>query len=388
MIKVEFNTPFKEQLAFFRSKGFKASPDSWRDVWQQAHARAFTVARVTSMDVLEDVRGAIDKAMVDGTSLREFKKTLRPTLERKGWLKPVGEKAEITLSDGTVRKRLTGWRLDTIFNSNMGAAYSAGRYKQQQEVKDRRPYWQYMTAGDVAVRDEHADMAGRVWHADHPVWDEWYPQNGFGCRCYVKTVSERQMNARGLVEETSGVDIAPDEGWRYNPGKAGLDAWKPDMRKYPEAVAEQLKRELGKRHFRKIETPEEIEDFVANRDDLPKHLRPFVTPYTAQEYLEEGMEAFMTPGGDAGYALKQDGDLVSVFSKAGAHKGADVVKHALARGAKKLDCFDGYLPEFYDNFGFREYDRWKWAEQHAPKAWDYTRFGRPDVVLMRIKEAG
>lgn len=40
------------------------------------------------------------------------------------------------------------------------------------------------------------------------------------------------MGQRGLKETTKGTDELPDEGWRYNPGKAGLDAWKPDLSKY------------------------------------------------------------------------------------------------------------------------------------------------------------
>jgi len=40
------------------------------------------------------------------------------------------------------------------------------------------------------------------------------------------------MEQRGLKEEKQGTDLKPDEGWRYNPGKAGLDAWKPDLSRY------------------------------------------------------------------------------------------------------------------------------------------------------------
>jgi hypothetical protein len=46
------------------------------------------------------------------------------------------------------------------------------------------------------------------------------------------------MEERGLTEETQGVAERPDEGWRYNVGKAGLAAWQPDLSGYgPEAKA-------------------------------------------------------------------------------------------------------------------------------------------------------
>ncbi|MBN1627116.1 MAG: minor capsid protein [Deltaproteobacteria bacterium] len=236
------NLPFLEAIKYFRSKGIKISAASWRDLWQQAQARAFTVARVTVMDVLTDIRDAVDRAVSEGKSLGEFKKELKQILETKGWFAPKGEKAAITLPDGTEIKRLTGWRLETIYRTNLQTAYSAGRYKQQRESVSR-PYWQYMAIMDAATRPDHGAMHGKVYHRDHPVWDQWYPPNGFNCRCYIKTLSARQMEQRGLSEETKGVKDLPDEGWRYNPGKIGIDNWQPDLSKYPEALKDQYRKE-------------------------------------------------------------------------------------------------------------------------------------------------
>lgn len=172
--------PFDEALEYFRSKGIELSPGSWRDIWQAAHARSFTVAKVTQMDVLMDIREAADNAIEAGTSLQEFKKGLRETLEQKGWFAPKGERAIVQMPDGTIRKRLTGWRLDTIYRANLGTAFQVGRYKQMEEVKDARPFRQYMTVGDASVRPEHAKHHGKVYHADAVFWDTWYPPNGFG----------------------------------------------------------------------------------------------------------------------------------------------------------------------------------------------------------------
>lgn len=236
MIEGAFDIPFKEQLEFFRAKGYKLSPGSWRDVWKAVHARAFTVAQVTKMDVLTDIRGALDAAKETGATLSQFKAELAETLDKKGWLAPKGEKAKVVMPDGTIRKRLTGWRLDTIYRTNLSTSYHVGRYKQMKAVKTARPFWQYRSQQDPSVRDEHNALNGKVYHADHPFWDNWYPPNGFRCRCYVKTLSERQMETRGLKEETRGVKEKPDEGWDYNVGKAGLYAWKPDLDKYPEEL--------------------------------------------------------------------------------------------------------------------------------------------------------
>lgn len=171
--------PFEEAIAWFRKKGYALSPESWRDLWQQAHGRAFTVARVTAMDVLEDIRAEVDKALAEGTSLEAFQADLRKTLERKGWFSPSGVDAEVEMPDGTIRKRLTPWRLETVYRVNLQTAYSAGRYRQMEEVKAARPFWQYKTRPVAASRPDHLAQEGKVYHADHPFWDEWYPPNGF-----------------------------------------------------------------------------------------------------------------------------------------------------------------------------------------------------------------
>lgn len=224
MEAVPFDLPFDDAVAFFRDKGIEMSPDSWRDVWRDANGRAFTVARVAQMDVLADLKTAVDAALSQGMSLGEFKRGVRPMLERKGWMTPKGELPTVTLPDGTVRKRLTPWRLENIYRTNLQTAYSVGRWKQQEETAWAFPYLQYMAILDSRTRPAHAAMHGKVYHRDHPVWDRWYPPNGFACRCYVKRLTENQVKARGLKVQKKGVDVNPDEGWDYHVGKSGLTA--------------------------------------------------------------------------------------------------------------------------------------------------------------------
>lgn len=76
--------------------------------------------------------------------------------------------------------------------------------------------------------------------------------------------------------------------------------------------------------------------------------------------------------GDAGYALRIDGELVLVHSFLPG-RGNDIVTDAIARGATYLDCFDGYLPEFYARHGFQVNAR---VPNWTP--------GEPDVVYMSL----
>ena len=87
-------------------------------------------------------------------------------------------------------------------------------------------------------------MDGRVFRADDPIWDTWFPPNGFKCRCTVKTLSKRQMEQRGLTVETEApraarledgrfVNILPDPQFDTNPAKV---RYQPDLTGYPEPL--------------------------------------------------------------------------------------------------------------------------------------------------------
>jgi SPP1 gp7 family putative phage head morphogenesis protein len=212
------NLPFAEAIKYFQDKGLALNRHAWWFFDQQSHAKAFTVANVTAGDVLEDIHEAVDDAVSSGMSLGEFKKGLREQLTKKGWFAPKDENAWIQGPDGAYRKRLNGWRLDTIYNANLQSAYSAGRYIQQMGSAFR-PYWQYKAIMDSRTRPPHAAMHNKIWHRDNPIWDTWYPPNGFNCRCYIKTLSARQVEGRDLDIETVPVGEMPDDGWANNPGK-------------------------------------------------------------------------------------------------------------------------------------------------------------------------
>lgn len=197
--------PPEEAIRYFESKGY-AVGFKWQDVWQEAHARAFTVAGVMKTDVLQDIRGALDIALKDGKTFAEFKKLLMPLLERKGWL---GKGYLVDGETGEIEgKRLTPRRLDTIFRTNMQSAYMAGRFATQLENVDDRPYWEYVAVMDNRTRPAHRVLNGRVYRYDDPFWRTFYPPNGYRCRCRVRTRSQADMERLDLPRSTSDGRIA------------------------------------------------------------------------------------------------------------------------------------------------------------------------------------
>ena len=88
-----------------------------------------------------------------------------------------------------------------------------------------------------------------------------------------------------------------------------------------------------------------------------------------------GLQMFVSSDYLSGFCVHPFGELTHVFS-AVKGRGRFLVKCAKRVGARKLDCFDGYLVGFYSNLGFKEYKREpNWVE------------GQPDVVYMQLNQS-
>ena len=108
-----------------------------------------------------------------------------------------------------------------------------------------------------------------------------------------------------------------------------------------------------------------------------------VAAYPADDYV--GMRLFIATNGRSGFAVKPDGDVISVFAYD--KHGRAILEASTAVGGKKLDAFDTVLPVIYAAHGFKATSRLKFSEQEKPEDWNYETFkrfnnGRPDVVFM------
>lgn len=198
--------PPEEAIAFFRQKGYRTT-FSYLDMMPRAHSDAFTVAGVSRLDVLEDIRGAIDDALADGTTIEDFKKTIRPKLASKGWWGPVEQTDDATGETKTV-DLTTSKRLRTIFNTNMRTSYAAGQWTRIQRTKKALPYLSYFTVGDGRVRPLHAKWHGVTLLVEDPWWGAHIPPCDWECRCGVRQMTLGMVQRAGLkVWETP-----PDDG--------------------------------------------------------------------------------------------------------------------------------------------------------------------------------
>lgn len=225
--------PFQEAIDVFRRK-VDLPTRKWDDLRHGAHVRGFSVAGVTSMEMLGDFRGAMEKARSQGTGFEEFRKDFDAIVERTGWK---------FYARGDTEEKRRAWRAGIIYRTNMRTSHMAGRYKQMSEpaVLAYRPWWRYRHSGAEHPRKYHLALDGKVFRATDPIWKVIFPPNGWGCGCDVEALSDRQMRQAGKT----GADPQPDwlepyeakdprtgqtetrwpgidRGWEYNVGEEAL----------------------------------------------------------------------------------------------------------------------------------------------------------------------
>lgn len=194
-LKAMFGMEPENAVAFMKSKGY-AITWNWQEMLDQAHDQAFTVAKAMNLDLLSDIRGALETALQDGQTLTQFIKSLQPTLESQGWW---GKQVIVDSNGGAEMVQLgSPRRLKTIYQTNLQSAYMAGRKASMEETADTHPYWMYIAILDGKTRPSHRALHGQVFRHDDPIWAAIFPPNGFNCRCRVVALSEAAVKRRGL----------------------------------------------------------------------------------------------------------------------------------------------------------------------------------------------
>ncbi len=225
-----FKTAPREVVDYFDRRPAKPS-FRWSEVAPREHALQFTVARTAGFDVLDDIRKATRRAVVDRIPFDEFRDELVPLLKAKGWWgrrevtdPRTGEIATAQL--GSVR------RLSLIYDVNIRSAEAAGDWERIQRVKDVLPYLEYLTSTSERKRPLHLSWVGTTLLASDGWWATHYPPNGFRCKCRVRSRAEPRegasldrppLNPRPWINQATGesrlVPAGIDPGWDNNPGK-------------------------------------------------------------------------------------------------------------------------------------------------------------------------
>ncbi|OOD22877.1 phage minor head protein [Acinetobacter baumannii] len=191
-----FTLPPEDAISYLEKKGFKIGWD-WHETLDNAHSKAFTVAKVARMDLLQDIRQSLITAMQQGQSLEQWKASITPTLQDKGWwgkkivVNPEGREQEVQL--GSPR------RLRTIYETNMQSAFAAGRYKAMLAGAETRPYWEWRHISISNPRKQHVALNGKIFSYDDPFWSVAYPPSEWGCKCRIIARSRREVEGKEIL---------------------------------------------------------------------------------------------------------------------------------------------------------------------------------------------
>lgn len=272
-ISFALNLPPKKAIEWLKTK--QVTAENYRNLTASEIAKVYTIARITDLDMLQDIKSSMVTTAEQGKPFAVWKTELLQHMANKGWLHPNGHNGKDIIDPKTGEIFGTPRRLDNIYRTNMQAAYNAGQYQTYMADVDNRPYWQYDAVGDHRTRPAHAAMDGLVYRYDDPFWTTFYPPNGYRCRCSVIALSERDMRRENRVVSVSNADNlvqtqkvynrkgdtypttaykAPDgslhttdKGFDYNAGRMN---YRPNLDLYDRALAHQFARaDMGGAEF-------------------------------------------------------------------------------------------------------------------------------------------
>ncbi|WP_017401025.1 phage head morphogenesis protein [Acinetobacter radioresistens] len=184
---------FLEALQFARSRKI-VLPDEFYSLDLKTRQLATTVSFLSSIEQIQSVIAAVNKAIADGSTFEDFKKLVAEN--------------EIKLSEPYLKN---------VFRTNIQTAYSHGRWQQQQRNRDKRPYLMYSAIDDSRVRPSHLALNRIIRHIDDPFWLMYYPPWGFMCRCTVIALTEKQAEKYGITPDDQLPEVAEEMGWSTSP---------------------------------------------------------------------------------------------------------------------------------------------------------------------------
>lgn len=216
------------------------------EILHETHHKAFTVAKVTRLDLLSDIQNSLTKARDRGQPFEQWKKELIPTLKAKGWWGTTTVTNPKTKEDKEIY--VGSRRLRTIFYTNTRVSYNVGRWQHQEQLLDA-PYLRYVAILDENIRPTHKILHGIIRHRDDEFWHTNYPPNGWNCRCRVQAYSMASIKRRGWEDKLKApaTNIA-DKDWAYDVRKGTLakveDYREQRVSKAPTNIRSKAKQEL------------------------------------------------------------------------------------------------------------------------------------------------
>jgi hypothetical protein len=259
-LPIAFKLPPEKALDYLKKKGSNIITSSrWDELDAAAHDKAFTVAKVMSADLVQDFYNKVEQAKKEGWPVEKFQKEAMDLADSAGW---TGNKLH---------------RLKIIYDTNMQIAYARGKYDKQMLLGKQGiyPLLEYMPSRASHPNPIHELFYHKVLRYDDPFWSIHYAPSRWGCKCWVRSLSEKEARDRGL-EITNGSDLIdsiknnPDLQDMYSQELDSslniLEVWKPQTDIYVQGIGDKLAEMLKKKSldnvFKSDNKEKIIEDII------------------------------------------------------------------------------------------------------------------------------
>lgn len=148
------------------------------------------------LDVLNSIHESVIDAVAEGQTFHTFKKEMLEKLGEDGWGN-YAQKDEVTGEDLT---RLSDKRLKKVYQVNKTQSYHTGSWHRFEANKATHPYLRYRLGPSLNHRPDHKSFENLVLPVDDPFWQTHMPMNGWGCKCWVQSLTRDKAEKAGISD--------------------------------------------------------------------------------------------------------------------------------------------------------------------------------------------
>ena len=197
--------PFNEAMQFLKSK-VPMSKAEWLELEPKLRFRAFTVANISSLDMIESMKHVLIGALEKGESYSETWETMKNILD-----------------DDVMKIRPGLW--ENIFRTNTQTAYIAGKLQQYENSNVAAYQLMVIEDGRTSKICRHlltTSGYGMIISVDHPFWKKYgFPPYHFQCRTSIRAIWPSQVGKLGnMIENPTMKSLSKfkvQEGFGGNP---------------------------------------------------------------------------------------------------------------------------------------------------------------------------
>ena len=203
--------PFSEAVGFLKSK-VPMTKDEWLSLEKKMRFRAFTMAKLGEVNVIETVKNQLVKAMESGEGFAQSFETVKAIAKASG-------------------KTLKPFYWETVFRTNVQSAYVAGKLLQYQKFPPAA--YRLLVIEDVRTSDICKHLLtqsgyGVVLPVDHLFWKKYgFPPYHMNCRTGICAVYDSQVGRDGNNVENRSMNsfskFKVQDGFGGNP--IGKESW-------------------------------------------------------------------------------------------------------------------------------------------------------------------